>query len=224
VFVAACSQDTDGDGTSDFDEGELTDSDGDGSPDHAESSIVDTDLDGVVDQNDPENENACSPTAFVAVCTQDTDGDGISDFDEGELTDSDGDGNLDYAESSITDTDLDGVVDESDPENENACVPTAFVAVCTQDTDGDGTSDFDEGELTDSDGDGILDYAESSLTDTDLDGFADQDDPANSNPCVPNSTSCASVPTTRVPVQILIVLSLAVIGLSSYRSRNHASS
>ena len=185
IFVAACPQDSDGDGTSDYLEGQFVDSDGDGVLDYDESSVIDTDSDGVDDQNDPANTDACVPEIFVAACAQDTDGDGATDFAEGALTDSDGDGIFDYLESSLADADADGVADQSDPANANACVPTAFVAACAQDTDGDGATDFAEGALTDSDGDGLPDYLESSLADADADGTPDQSDPANADACVP---------------------------------------
>lgn len=186
AFVQACEQDSDGDGSSDFNEGETTDSDGDGIANYLESSLTDTDLDGVTDQNDPQNADACVPNIFVASCTQDTDGDGVSDFNEGETNDTDADGIVDYLESSVTDADLDGVTDQNDPQNNNACVPNIFVASCMQDTDGDGVSDFNEGETNDSDADGIANYLESSITDADFDGVSDQNDPQNTNACVPN--------------------------------------
>ena len=221
AFVAACGQDTDGDGATDFAEGEFTDSDGDGALDYTESSIADADGDGTSDQFDPGNGDPCVPTTFVAVCTQDTDGDGTSDFDEGEFTDSDGDGVFDYAESSIVDTDGDGVVDQSDPGNGDACVPEVFVAACTQDTDGDGASDFEEGELTDSDGDGLLDWSESAIVDTDLDGVFDQDDPDNDDACVPNT--CVAVPTTQPIAQIVMMLMLVGTGIVVLFARNRRS-
>ncbi len=129
----------------------------------------------------------CAPDVFVAACKQDTDGDGASDYEEGELIDSDGDGVLDYAESSLDDSDGDGLSDEVDPANADACAPEVFISACTQDTDGDGASDYEEGELTDSDGDGVLDYAESSRVDTDGDGLNDQADPDNgtADACTP---------------------------------------
>jgi YVTN family beta-propeller protein len=185
AFVSACAQDSDGDGTSDFNEGEIADGDADGSPDYTESSIADADLDGVADQFDAANANACVPAIFVAACAQDTDGDGTSNFAEGEFVDSDGDGLLDWAESSITDTDSDGSPDQSDLANADPCAPNVFVGACGQDTDGDGATDFAEGEFTDSDGDGLLDWFESSLADADSDGVSDQADPANVDACDP---------------------------------------
>jgi YVTN family beta-propeller protein len=185
AFVAVCGQDTDGDGDTDFTEGEVADSDGDGAPDYAESSIADADADGTTNQFDVADANACVPAVFVAACGQDSDGDGATDFTEGELTDSDGDGVLDYLESSIADADSDGVADQSDPANADACAPAVFVAACAQDSDGDGDTDFTEGELADGDGDGVPDYLESSIADADSDGVADQSDPANADACAP---------------------------------------
>ncbi len=185
AFVAVCTQDSDGDGSADFAEGEVADSDGDGAPDYLESAIADADLDGLSDQLDPANANPCVPAVFVAACPQDSDGDGTSDFTEGQLTDSDGDGTPDYLESALTDADADGTPDQADPADADACAPVVFVAACPQDSDGDGTSDFTEGQLTDSDGDGTPDYLESALTDADADGTPDQADPADADACAP---------------------------------------
>ncbi len=187
VFVAVCTQDSDGDGASDFSEGELSDSDGDGTPDYLESAIADADLDGLPDEFDPANGDACVPAVFVAACTQDSDGDGATDFTEGQFTDSDGDGTPDYLESSVADADADGTPDQSDPADSDACAPEVFVAACTQDSDGDGATDFTEGELTDSDGDGTPDYLESSVADADADGTTDQSDAFDSEPCAPET-------------------------------------
>jgi hypothetical protein len=216
VFVSACGQDTDGDGASDFAEGELADADGDGFPDYAESSLTDSDVDGVSDQNDPANLNACVPEVFIAACGQDTDGDGVTDFDEGEFTDTDGDGALDYVESSITDSDSDGVADQADPSNADACVPEVFIAACGQDTDGDGVTDFDEGELTDTDGDGLLDHLESLLADADLDGTVDQLDPANEDFCIPDDSPCVvDVPAMTPLSQVLAILGMLAAGVAA---------
>jgi hypothetical protein len=61
VSIAACSQDTDADGDTDFTEGELADGDGDGVPDYLESALADADLDGTFDQFDPADADACLP-------------------------------------------------------------------------------------------------------------------------------------------------------------------
>jgi gliding motility-associated-like protein len=62
------------------------------------------------------------------------------------------------------------------------------------DTDGDGENDNIEvgsnvSSPIDTDGDGVIDALESSLTDTDNDGVADEQDPANSDPCIPNPSA-----------------------------------
>ncbi|MBT8151559.1 MAG: NPCBM/NEW2 domain-containing protein, partial [Gammaproteobacteria bacterium] len=66
----------------------------------------------------------------------------------------------------MVDSDADGLLDFQDPAPSNSCVPSAFVASCSQDSDGDGTSDFAETETADADSDGTADYLESSTTDT----------------------------------------------------------
>jgi len=98
----------------------------------------DSDGDGVIDRDDTAINDNCIPSAFNAVCTQDSDGDGVSDFNEGQTTDTDGDGIFDYQESSMSDSDNDVVTDQSDPENVNACAPGVFVAACLQASDSDG--------------------------------------------------------------------------------------
>lgn len=62
------------------------------------------------------------------------------------------------------------------------------------DTDGDGQGDCpeigpDPANPLDSDGDGIIDGLESSVTDTDGDGVNDENDPANTDPCIPNANA-----------------------------------
>ena len=83
------------------------------------------------------------------------------------------------------DTDGDGLTDiiegeiGTDPEN--------------PDTDGDGENDFNEigdpSNPTDTDGDGIIDALEASTNDQDGDGVNDEEDPANTDPCIPNLTA-----------------------------------
>jgi large repetitive protein len=147
----------------------------------------------------------------------DSDGDGANDGAEvgGNVNsplDTDGDGAIDALESSVTDGDGDGVANQGDPANGNPCVPNAGSAAClatdsdgdgltnaqedalgtsrsNPDTDGDGANDG--AESGDSDGDGVPNALESSIVDSDGDGVANQSDPANGNPCVPNSGSTA---------------------------------
>ena len=213
VFVAACGQDSDGDGTPDFVEGEFADGDGDGLYDWEESSLADADADTTADQFDVANADACVPEVFVAACGQDTDGDGTSDHDEGEFADTDGDGLYDWEESSLADSDGDTTADQFDIANADACVPEVFVAACGQDTDGDGTSDHDEGEFVDTDGDGLLDWVESSILDYDSDTLADQFDEANGNGCIPDPMFCPSrVPALGPADQVVLMLALFALG------------
>jgi YVTN family beta-propeller protein len=115
----------------------------------------------------------------------------------------------------LVDGDGDGVIDLNDPTPGDPCVPSAFVAVCALDSDGDGVADFAEGELVDSDGDGLPDWEESSVADADLDGVVDQDDPANGDACVPDPGLCAApVPVANSPLStLLLLLGLVVTAL-----------
>jgi len=188
----ASQKDTDGDGKTDAEEGR-TDTDGDGTLDFRESSILDADNDGTVDEADPANTDPCIPSATSAPCVanqKDTDGDGKTDVEEGRV-DTDGDGTLDFRESSILDADNDGASDELDPANTDPCIPSATSEPCVanqKDTDGDGKTDVEEGRV-DTDGDGTLDFRESSILDDDNDGASDEIDPANTDPCIPSTTS-----------------------------------
>lgn len=133
--------------------------------------------------------------------------------------DTDGDGVIDALESSVTDTDGDGVSNQLDPANANPCVPNANSTAClaldsdgdgltngqeetlgtnrnSNDTDGDGALDAAEvgGNINvpvDTDFDGIPDVLESAIVDSDGDGIANQFDPVNNNPCLPNANSAA---------------------------------
>jgi len=102
---------------------------------------------------------AISVYDLAAKLLEDTDGDGLSDWQEGLQTDTDNDGVPDYLESNVVDTDGDGITDHLDT-----------------DSDGDGTADGTEGAFTDTDSDGVPDRLESSTKDTDGDGTADQAD------------------------------------------------
>src|SRR5688572_3364389 len=223
--------DTDGDGTNDG--ADAGDTDGDGVPNALESSVTDADGDGVSNQLDSANSNPCVPNANSVPCLLlDSDGDGLSNSQEDalgtsrsnpdtdgdgandgtEVGDSDGDGIPNALESSVTDTDGDGVPDQSDPANNNPCVPNSSSVLCllldsdgdglsnsqedalgtsrgNPDTDGDGANDG--AEAGDTDGDGIPNALESSITDSDGDGVANQADANNANPCVPNANSAA---------------------------------
>jgi len=99
----------------------------------------------------------------------DTDGDGENDCVEiggnpANPLDTDGDGIIDALESSTTDVDNDGVNNESDPANNNPCIPNPNAGPCDQDNDG--LTNFEEQmEGTnptnpDTDGDGINDGVE----------------------------------------------------------------
>lgn len=120
----------------------------------------------------------------------DTDGDGVPDSLEVAY------GSNPNSASSIpgqVDTDGDGIDDGSDSAPNDPCIPSAFNAACTQDTDSDGKTDNSEGELTDTDGDGTPDYQESSLVDDDNDGVANELDATNADPCTPSAfnSSCS---------------------------------
>jgi gliding motility-associated-like protein len=99
----------------------------------------------------------------------DTDGDGENDCAEigaNPLTplDTDGDGIIDALDSSVADTDGDGVNDETDPANNDPCIPNLTAPNC--DSDGDGltysqeTAEGTNPSNPDTDGDGINDGTE----------------------------------------------------------------
>ncbi len=123
----------------------------------------------------------------------------------------------------LVDSDGDGTPDLVDPAPANPCIPTAFVAVCAQDSDGDSLTDFQEGPTTDTDGDGIFNYQESSIADADGDGVPDQSDPQNGNACVPNPNACTpEVPTVTPVVQGLLLAMLLATGALVLRRRKVA--
>ena len=72
----------------------------------------------------------CFPDDFAPMCTTDTDGDGTPDSVEGPTADGDGDGIPDYQESGILDSDNDGVANQSDPANNDQCVPNNVGPAC----------------------------------------------------------------------------------------------
>jgi hypothetical protein len=202
--------DTDGDGV--IDGAEPGDTDGDGIPNALESSAADSDGDGVANQTDSANNNPCLPNTNSTAClaadsdgdgltnaqedalgtnrnVADTDGDGVNDG--AEPGDTDGDGIPNALESSVTDTDGDGVPNQTDPANNNPCVPNGNNAAClAADSDGDGLTNAQEDSLgtnrngADTDGDGINDGVEvgdpAHPTDTDGDGIPDVLEPGAS--------------------------------------------
>ncbi|WP_430906644.1 gliding motility-associated C-terminal domain-containing protein [Maribacter sp. 2-571] len=100
---------------------------------------IDTDLDGLFDG--PEASLGTDPN------NRDTDGDGIDDGEEvgddlNNPLDEDGDSIIDALESTLTDADSDGVPDQSDPANNNPCIPNNNNGLC--DTDEDGIVDGEE--------------------------------------------------------------------------------
>jgi len=119
----------------------------------------------------------------------------------------------------FVDSDGDGTLDAEDPAPADPCLPTAFVPVCSQDSDGDGIPDYEEGLAVDSDGDGSPDYQESASLDGDGDGVVDQQDPGNDDDCVPDPAFCAPAVPTSLPLgQLLLGLTLVVAGMRRLRS------
>ena len=121
----------------------------------------------------------------------DTDGDGLSDIDEGILgtdplnPDSDGDSIDDSTEvglvASPTDTDSDGLIDALDTDDDGDGILT-LTEVPHGDTDSDGTPDYLD---DDDDGDSILTSVEVGAGDADSDGiddYLDNDDDGDSVP------------------------------------------
>jgi hypothetical protein len=170
-----------------------TDTDGDSIPDWKESAITDTDKDGIVDELDPDNNNACVPSVKAGACDQD--GDGKPNSTD---TDDDGDGVSDTVETALG-------TDPNDADSDNTNTPSVNEGTAgvqqgksasddsTTDTDGDGKTDATEcspltasGACKDTDGDGIPDWKESAITDTDKDGTPDELDKDNNNACVPD--------------------------------------
>lgn len=127
------------------------------------------------DDGNTDSGDGCSPdcTREVFVAT-DTDGDTISDFDEGLGTaDTDGDGILDIEDE---DSDGDGLLDRDEAGDSDLISPPA-------DTDGDGVPDFRDG---DSDNDGIADAVEGA-DDFDGDGFGNAADLDSDGDYVPDA-------------------------------------
>jgi hypothetical protein len=208
------SPDSDGDGANDGVEapgGNPVDSDGDGTPNVRESSLVDSDGDGLANQNDPANDDPCSPNANSAACVAtDSDGDGLTNAEEDTLgtnrndPDTDGDGIGDGAEAANPadpadsdddgipdvleggDSDNDGTPDASDTDSDNDGILDADEAGADPlhlvDTDNDGTPDHLD---RDSDGDGIPDALE--IGDFDADGTPDHLDTDSDNDSLPDA-------------------------------------
>jgi len=196
-FETGCTIDTDGDGDADSQETQNADTDGDGIPNYQESSAVDADDDGRNEELDVNDNDPCIPSVNTIACQTlqtDTDGDGKTDIEEGD-GDRDGDGIPDLSESSINDADNDNESDESDPANQDPCIPNAAAQAClvtTADSDGDGKTDVQETTTADADGDGSPDYLESATQDQDSDGVVDELDANNTDPCLPatNNSAC----------------------------------
>ncbi|MVF13200.1 hypothetical protein FT643_13750 [Ketobacter sp. MCCC 1A13808] len=160
---------------------------------------ISVDVPSAVAQDAANNDNTAASQAVVLI---DTDGDGLSDDDEG-MGDSDGDGIPDHLDTSI-DEDNDGVPDilESNADNDGDSLGNAF----DTDSDNDGLPDALEAGLsgvdTDNDGiDDIMDIDQTSgpdtnsdgiddnyvLPDTDLDGIADYIDQDSDNDGIPDA-------------------------------------
>ncbi len=197
--VSSC-QDTDGDGAPDHqdpdDDGDgvptsvecttspdLCDTDGDGFPDHRD---IDSDGDGIVDAVECTDGTSCTDSDGNGVpdyLDLDSDDDGIVDAVEGHDANMDGEPD---AVAFAMDTDMDGLDDAFDADDGGVVAPT-------QDTDGNGTPDYqdpdDDGDGVDTtfecadpgvgcpnaDADAMPDYldADSGLSDTDGDGIPD---------------------------------------------------
>ena len=142
-------------------------------------SLNDEDGDGVADHLDTEPTNPCVPDALAGSCTLDTDGDGVTDYEEGLAGTDPEDPCVPDNTVAACDTDGDGISDGD--ELANGTNPT------NADSDGDGIPDGDEG-TADTDGDGIIDALESNIVDTDGDGIPDQQDSNNNDPCIPDDT------------------------------------
>jgi hypothetical protein len=129
-----------------------------GDPSDADSPVGDSSPDSPVDTTEPED-TAWDPLG-------DSDGDGISDVEEGraDARDSDGDGAPDYRDF---DSDNDGLSDSLEGSPADASGPA--------DTDGDGVDDYVD---LDSDGDSLSDVLEETA-DWDGDGVENWRDPLN---------------------------------------------
>ncbi len=191
------SNDTDGDGLSDYDEikfyhtnPRIKDCDGDGLDDNQEITIYstdpfdnDTDNDGLTDFDEVKGIHGYVTNPL----TSDSDKDGLTDGEEIALhtnplkNDTDNDYLSDLKEIRLgtspfnNDTDGDGLLDGSEVYGVNITgLGVRFTGPSSNDTDGDGLSDYDEAmnyltdpTLADSDGDGLNDYQECVVTGSD---------------------------------------------------------
>ena len=198
--------DTDGDGTPDWED---ADSDNDGVPDSVEAGDadpstdpVDSDGDGSWDTRDPDSDNNCVDDAEESggASPTDSDGDGTPDYAD---DDNDGDGILDSVEIGSTcypmDSDRDGTPDYVDSDSDDDGVTD--LAETGEDTDGDG----DPNNLDrDSDGDGLSDTDEAGTdaepVDSDGDGVPDFLDEDSDNDSIDDGhevTQYGTDPTSR---------------------------
>lgn len=202
--TGSSSEDSDGDGISDDDEGRATsrDTDADGTPDWEDA---DSDGDGILDSVEAGDSNPATPPVdsdgdsnpdFIDLDADDNgipdametdgdvDGDGTANFAD---TDDDNDGVSDAQEirngGLTADGDSDGLVDYQDPDSDNDTISDGHER--DADTDEDGL--FDSADL-DSDDDGLPDSTEAgdadlgtAPIDSDMDGIANFRDPDSDN-------------------------------------------
>jgi len=191
-------EDTDGDGTPDYQD---TDSDGDSIPDSVEAPTgipIDTDNDDIPDFQETDSDNDGIPDVVEAGSDPsdplDTDTDGTADYRD---TDSDHDGIKDEVEcpaQPCVDSDGDETPDYLDSDSDNDTVEDmheefdgphdsdgdGIPNYLDDDSDGDGFLDKDERGPTesmpqDTDGDNMPDFLD---TDSDSDGLSDADEKA----------------------------------------------
>jgi len=184
--------DTDNDGIADFID---LDSDNDGIADSIEGTI-DTDSDSIANYIDLDSDGDTKIDSQEG--TGDIDGDGIANYIDADdttyagktATDSDGDGISDIEEGSETnvDTDNDGIPDYLDLDSDNDSKTDKDEG--TADTDSDSKADFrDVDEVIDSDNDGIANDID---TDDDNDGILDTNEGFNNTP--PTDTDLDTIP------------------------------
>ena len=158
-------------------------------------ALPDTDNDGRADMRDPDADNDGLPDAYEAATTMlDSDGDGIDNRFDVDVTagvDANNDGIDDNA---IIDTDGDGLTNAQDVDSDADGIPDFLEGGATGiDTDNDGIDDRFDIDTTagvDADGNGIDDAV--SATDTDLDGRADYVDTDTDNDGIVDSVEADS--------------------------------